>query len=372
MIGSDNKYNAIICHLTTVHQPFDTRIFYKECKTLLKAGYEVYLVASHDKDEQKEGVNIVSLPQAKNRFERMVKKTRLAYKKALEIDAQIYHFHDPELIPVGLLLEWRGKKVIYDVHEDVPKQILSKTYLPKFIRPLLSKLIEKIEYLASKKFDYIITATPFIKDRFLKNNVNTIDVQNMPILEEFIDIQHNWSYKEKAVCYVGGITKIRGIFEMLDAIKLLPEINLYLAGPLEYQNFIDDIKKSENTKFLGFLNRQELKQLFYNCICGLVLFHPEKNHINSQPNKLFEYMSAGLPVIASNFQSWKNIVESNNCGICVDPLNPKDIAEAIKYLVDNPDIARKMGENGRKAVLEKYNWENEAKKLLNVYEKLHS
>lgn len=359
-----------ICHLTTVHPVFDHRILYKECKTLVKAGYEVYLVVTHDIDETIDGVNIVALPKSQSRFERMFKKTRLAYKRALEIEAHVYHFHDPELIPVGLILKLKGKKVIYDVHEDLPRQILSKSYIPKIIRPLLSKTVEKFENYASKKFDFIITATPFIRDRFLKNHLNTIDVQNMPILEEFIDIQHNWDDKEKAVCYVGGITKIRGLYEILSAIKSLPEIKLYLAGPLEYQYFIDDINKHQNTKFLGFLNRQEIKELFKKCICGTVLLQPKVNYINSQPVKLFEYMSAGLPVIASNFPLWKDIVESNNCGICVDPLNPKEIAEAIRYLVNNPDIARKMGENGRKAVLEKYNWENEAKKLLKVYESI--
>ncbi len=94
------------------------------------------------------------------------------------------------------------------------------------------------------------------------------------------------------------------------------------------------------------------------------------NHVDAQPNKMFEYMSAGIPVIASDFPLWREIIEGCGCGICVDPLDPKKIAEAIDYLVDNPEIARRMGENGRKAVYDRYNWDVEEKKLLALYDSL--
>lgn len=358
------------CHITTVHPSFDTRIFSKECKTLAKSGYCVYLIVSHLKDEETDGVKIIALPEVKSRIMRMIKKTKLAFKKAREINAHIYHIHDPELIPIGLLLKIIGKKVIYDVHEDVPRQILSKSYIPKILRPIISKVFEIFENFAAKRFDYLIAVTPFIRDRFLKLGCRAVDVQNMPLLSEFTNIEHHWNNKEKAVCYVGGINKIRGIYEMLEAIKMLPECKLYLAGPIEDDKVREAIEKTPNAIYLGYLNRDEMKKMFGKVIVGLVLFHPEENHINAQPNKLFEYMSAGIPVIASNFPLWKEIIEKNNCGICVNPLDPKEIADAIKYLLEHPQEAKKMGENGRKAVLEKYNWDKESEKLLYVYEKI--
>ena len=133
------------------------------------------------------------------------------------------------------------------------------------------------------------------------------------------------------------------------------------------------IKKYENwskVNTLGFLNRQQVSEVLAKSHAGIVTFLPEPNHINAQPNKMFEYMSAGLPVIASNFSLWREIIEGNQCGICVDPLNPKAIGDAIQYLVDNPQKAEQMGKNGRKAVEQKYNWSIEEKKLLTLYKHL--
>lgn len=360
-----------ICHITIIHQRYDIRIFHKESKLLQEAGYEANLIIADGKcDEIKDGIHIYDIGKPKNRIERLIKFSKKAYQKAISLDCEIYHFHDPELISIALKLKKKGKKVIYDVHEDVPRQILSKSYLPKYLRRIISKFFEIYENYAVKKFDYIITSTPFIKDRFLKINHKTIDVQNMPILSEFTNIEHKWETKEKALCYIGGITKIRGIEEIIVVVKQLPEIILFIAGPLENDELKKIINNDNQIKYLGFLNRDEIKIVFKKSICGLVLLHPTINYLNSLPIKLFEYMSAGLPVIASNFPLWKEIVESNNCGICVDPLKPDEIAKAIEYLINNLDIARKMGENGRKAVIEKYNWENESKKLLSVYKSL--
>ncbi|MBD3768073.1 MAG: glycosyltransferase, partial [Gammaproteobacteria bacterium] len=100
---------------------------------------------------------------------------------------------------------------------------------------------------------------------------------------------------------------------------------------------------------------------------GLVTFLPAPNHIDAQPNKMFEYMSAGLPIITSIFPLWREIVEGNQCGLCVDPLDPQAIGEAIQYLIDNPVEAEQMGKNGRQAVEQKYNWTIEEQKLLDLY-----
>lgn len=135
-----------ICLLSSVHQSFDGRIFHKEAKTLAKTGYDVILIAQNDKEEIVDGIKIVSLPKPKNRLERMVLLTPLCLIKALKQKANVYHFHDPELLFVGILLRLFTKaKIIYDVHEDYGKQILSKLYLPKFTRWAIASAVNTIE-----------------------------------------------------------------------------------------------------------------------------------------------------------------------------------------------------------------------------------
>ncbi|MCR4420959.1 MAG: glycosyltransferase family 4 protein [Exilispira sp.] len=361
-----------LCHLTSVHLRNDTRIFLKECRTLSNNGFDVSLIVSDGKlDEILEQIKIFDIGKPKNRIERILKTTKKIYKKALEIDADIYHFHDPELIPIGLKLKKLGKKVIYDVHEDLPRQLINKSYLNKFILKLLAFLIEKYENYSSKRFDYIITATPYIRDRFVQINKNTIDINNYPILNEFYNIELK-KEKDNNICYVGGITRIRGIIELIKAIENL-DVTFHLAGDFENEEFkkgVLSLKGWKKVKYYGFTNREKVKEIFSISKIGVVTLFPTKNYLVALPIKLFEYMSASLPVIASNFPLWKEIVEGNNCGICVDPTNINEIAKAIEYLITNPEEAKKMGENGRKAVLEKYNWEKEEEKLINVYKTL--
>jgi len=372
-----------ICHLTSVHPPFDTRIFHKECKTLVEAGYEVVLIAKHQRDEVVDGIRIRALPEPKNRIERMTETVWKLYKKALAENADIYHFHDPELIPVGLLLKHKGKKVIYDVHEDVPRQILSKYWIPGPCRKFVAWAVEKTENLAARFLSAIVAATSAIAARFVSKNKNTFIVQNFPMLDEFKNnVKHanenreNFSGRTRAVVYVGGIAANRGIFEMVKAVELVAfkrDVRLFLGGKFETERLENEVKAMpgwEHVEFLGWVGRREVAEVFSKSQAGLVLLHPEPRYMVAYPVKLFEYMSAGLPVVASNFPLWKEIVEGNGCGLTVDPLNPGQIAQAIEYLLEHPDEAKRMGENGQRAVLEKYNWEKEAQKLQALYEEL--
>ena len=359
------------CILTSVHPPFDTRIFHKEAKSLVEAGYDVTLIAQHDKEEIVDGIRILPLLKPKNRLERMTKIVWLVYQKALDLDADIYHFHDPELIPVGLLLKFHGKRVIYDVHEDVPRQNLSKPYIPVAFRKPISLMIGALEAFSARRFDGVVTATPFINRRFLELGANAVNVNNYPLVSELYAAENQWKNKEKAVCYVGGIARIRGAFEMVDAIGKT-KYKLLLAGNIE-TDIEEDLKQTpgwRQVEALGFVDREGVRATMARSTAGLVLFHPEPNHIDAQPNKMFEYMSAGIPVIASNFPLWREIIEGAECGMCVDPLNPEEIAGAIQFIVDHPAEAEQMGKNGRRAVEEKYNWQIEERKLLDLYQEL--
>jgi glycosyltransferase involved in cell wall biosynthesis len=361
-----------VVHITSVHSIYDTRIFYKECKTLVGAGYEVTLVVQQDKDKEIEQIKIRGINTPKNRRERMLKTGRQVYKRALECDADIYHFHDPELIPVGLKLKSKGKKVIYDVHEDVPRQILSKQWIPLPLRRIISWAVERIEIYAAKRFDYIVTATPYIRDRFLKINEKTIDVNNYPILSELYVPHADWDNKENVVCYVGGIDIVRGIYEMVQAMGMT-ECFMLLAGKFALSAERDiavDKDGWSRVIELGHISRDEVKEVLLRSMAGLVVLQPIPNYIDALPVKMFEYMSAGIPVIASDFPLWREIIEGNKCGICVQPFDIEEIANAIKWIMTNPEQAKHMGENGRRAVEEKYNWEQEGDKLIRLYEEL--
>jgi glycosyltransferase involved in cell wall biosynthesis len=361
-----------ITHITSVHSRNDIRIFIKECSSLARKGYEVSLVVADGKgSEKRDGVSIVDAgAKEKSRHMRILKTASAAVKKAIATEADIYHLHDPELLLFSKELMRHGK-VIYDAHEDVPRQILSKGWIPRPLRKPLSFITEKVENHYVKRLNGVVTATPFIKKRFIKINTHSIDINNYPKLKELGDIEHA-SEKKRLICYVGGISTIRGIFEMVQAMQYVNG-KLLLAGNFsseEEKAFARTLPGWEKVIELGFCDREQLKRVLALSSAGLVLFHPKPNHINSQPNKLFEYMGSGLPVVASSFPLWIKIVSSSKCGICVNPLNPKEIGKAINWILDNPKKTASMGRKGRKATQTNYNWETESKKLLNFYKKI--
>lgn len=371
-----------IAHITTVHKPFDVRIFHKECMSLKSAGYNVHLIAKKIQKEIKKeyinGIKIIPITEQKNRLKRLLISSKDVYIEAKKSKATIIHFHDPELIPVGIILSLQGRKIIYDVHEDLPRQILSKHWISPLLRYPVSWSTELIEWFASRIFfSGIVPATPKIATRFPLSK--TTLVQNYPIQEEQTKYKGTpWGNRKRQVAYVGGVDSTRGVLENIEALNMLPSslnIRMLLAGPFSSSALEQKCKKQQGWQqvdYHAWLTRAGVMEELNRSIAGLVVLHPTPAYIDSLPIKMFEYMLAGIPVIASDFPLWREIINENNCGILVNPSKPEETAKAIKWIAEHPKQAEKMGKNGQKAVEKKYNWSQEAKKLLHLYKQLES
>lgn len=331
------------------------------------------IVADGAGPETRDGVRIFDVGKPSGRMKRMLATTRRVLNQAIALDCDLYHFHDPELMPVGQALKRRGKRVIYDAHEDLPQDILSKPYIPRPLRQPIAASARLVERSICRGFDHVVAATPTIRDRFSAMGVPAIDIKNYPILGE-LDDGVSAAAKEKVVCYVGGLSAARGIHDTIAAMALCQsDVHLVLAG-----NFVGAGTQEmavaspgwSRVDYLGFLSREAVRDLLSRSLAGLVTLHPTPAYLTSLPIKMFEYMSAGVPVIASDFPLWQDLVEDNACGICVNPLDPKAIAAAIDRLVNDPAEAQRMGENGRRAVRERYNWKIEEARLLALYASL--
>jgi glycosyltransferase involved in cell wall biosynthesis len=365
---------ARVVHLTTVHPRDDIRIFRKECVSLAHAGYEVVqVVADGLGDAQEQGVRIVDVgPRPAGRLARMRQLPQRALAAVRELRPALLHIHDPELLPIAVTMAGEALPVIYDAHEDVPRQILTKQWIAKPLRAVISHAFERYENHQVQKLSAVVAATPHIAERFARVARLAVNVNNFPFLDELAPPAAPLP-REQAVCYVGGITRTRGALNMVRAIALLPGVRLLLAGGFE-----DAALKAELTRepgwaqvdYLGQIGRDAVRDVLARASTGLVTLLPMPSYIDSLPIKMFEYMSAQLPVVASDFALWRGIVEDSHCGVCVDPVNPQAIADAIRSVLDDPDRIAAMGQAGRAAVLSRYNWPQAEKQLLALYAEL--
>lgn len=368
-----------VCHLTTVHSVDDGRIFRKECTSLAANGFDVTLIACGNEsfEEIKDGVKriVLNVP-VKNRIHRFFKRTKAIYNKALEQNSDIYHFHDPELLPIGVKLKKNGKKVIYDSHEDTGQLIKSKKYIPLFLRNIVFYAFEMYENYSAKRFDSIITVTPSIVKKFQKNNKNTFQITNYPILDSTA-YTDNLIENKRDLVFAGHITHAYMFENLINALDKTSNIKLRLAGRPVTQKYLEGLKSLNGWKkieYFGLISNSEVLNIYNSSLIGIACLGYignvgyKEGSLGNQ--KLFEFMGSGLAVICTDFKLWKEIVEKEKCGICINPYNINEITEAIQYLADNPEVAIKMGHNGKKAVEREYNWKTQENKLIEIYNNL--
>lgn len=364
-----------VCHLTSVHQNNDVRIFKKECVSLAKAGYEVYLVA-HGESSYTDGVHIVGVGDFTCRIKRMLVSARVIYKKALEIDADIYHIHDPELLPWALKLKGKGKKVIFDSHENYVMQIRHRAYLPKLIGAVIAKAYYFYETAVVKKLDAVIfPCTMGGKNIFQNRARRTVFISNAPLLSELYDRYNSSSAKaERTIVHVGTLSYERGITHLVKAAAKA-QARLILAGKFvspQYYESVTAMPEFAAVDYRGFVSREELVDVCGQANIGLCTLLNSGQYFGADTlaTKVYEYMSLGLPVIISDTPYAQSINKKYHFGVCVNPECVDEIAQAITYILDNPEKAKKMGANGRRLVFERFNWGIEEKKLLALYAQL--
>ncbi|MDC0552986.1 glycosyltransferase [Methylophilaceae bacterium] len=302
-------------------------------------------------------------------FSSTIPRSYYINKVARTLNLDVVHLHDPELIFLGLYLKLKGMHVIYDSHEDFPKQILGKNYLfnsqlNNYFVKILAPSARLFFYIILRHFSGVIAATPSIRNSLIKINPNCIVINNYPVLS---DIEFtSFDKKKKSALYIGNVHEAKGSFDYENASKFVHRSIVFdIVGryrmPLYFSN---------NLKYHGLKSRNELNYFFRNSFVGLCVFHPIPNYIEAQPIKLYEYMAAGRPVIVSNFPLWEKFIRENNCGIVVPPHNPRAIAEAVEKLYYDQKLASRLGVNGRRAVEAKYNWSLEEVKLIAFYNKI--
>ena len=359
-----HKKRYKVVHVATGHSFDDTRIFRKQCLSLHKKGYDVSLIIPHHESFEHEGVSIKAIRPSGARLYRILIAPFAALVSAMRENGHVYHLHDPNLIPIGLLLKLFGKKVIFDSHENYVAEMGSKGWVPQKLRAPLSRVYECIESFSVSRFDAVVTVNDVTFNRFVGvANLNVL-IMNYPILGEIKALED--SSKSRDFIWLGMISPIRSCRQLDQAFNSI-EANLDVIGTA-----VDFVPNSNNVNLFGAIDQNAAFSRAKDYLAGIVTYLPEPNSIDAMPNKLFEYMHLGLPVIASNFPHWVKMINEIGCGICVDPESVDEIRDALDWFLKNPGQAKKMGNAGRLAVLDRFSWGSEEIKLLDMYREILS
>lgn len=367
-----------VCHISTVHSALDVRIFYRECRSLVQAGYEVHLVIPRAENSVRDGVSIHCIPVVKSRFVRMLLMPWVAMRKALQTKASLYHYHDPELLFMGFVLRWiLGKKVIFDVHEPVALQVMSKPWLPRWSRKAIALLYRLIEKIFSQGQELVLANEYSVA----RHPHRAYLVRNYPLFRDDVAGLANAKNRNTdppLLVYVGGVARIRGAMVYVELAGKLAQrghdFHMQIVGPCseqlqtELKARIESLGLQDKVLLRDRIDWPEAMELVSKATIGMCLLLPVPNYTASLATKILEYMMLGTPVLASNFDCWRDIVEGEGAGMMAEPTDINEVADVCEWMLNNPDELRAMGQRGMEAVRSKYNWSSEFRELLRCYE----
>jgi glycosyltransferase involved in cell wall biosynthesis len=369
-----------VCIFTTVHRPFDVRVFHRQARTLARAGYDVTLLAHGDENKTVQGIHVRTIARPKNRFFRLLSLFRFGFYCFRE-KANVYHFHDLECLPLGFLLKKvTGRAVIYDCHENYPETAYERVWYPDWVKPLLAKLIARFEPALAKQLDKVICVVADQKARFDAAGCDTALVRNVPRLEIFEQALQIEAPVQNRLIYLGGQSVARGARTLVDIMADLsethPDIKLLCLGPFneplveaETKAYVKHRGLDHTIEYINMVPHEKVPEYVTTSLIGLIPWQPHQQMLKMiSPNKVFEYMACKIPIVASDLPSLKDIIVKSGAGVTVQADHVKAHADAIRKLLSDPDLCHQYAKQGHQYVQTHHNWDIEAQKLLGVYQ----
>jgi glycosyltransferase involved in cell wall biosynthesis len=368
-----------VCHVISGYHRNDARVFVRQCRSLKQAGYDVSLLTNDGKpDEILEGIPVISCRvHWPERWKVLVAAKRQFMPEAVRLDADVYQLHSPELLPMVHPLRRLGKGVVYDAHEDLPRHLLEKEWLPDLLRRPFGFAAESYLRRTLRQVDDVVSPHSHVVDQLRRTIGKGTLVANFPIVQPLPALtETEFATRPAAICYTGTVYAYSNQEATLDAIAPLQGIRYRVAGYIDdrHHRALAQRPGAAKLEVMGRVGRAELRALYMSCVAGLAVYDYKHNlgwKLGSYgTNKVFEYMEAGLPLICTDYDLWRDIVDRYQCGVYVRPGAVNEIRAAIDYVMSDRARAFRMGQNGRRAVLEEFNWSSEERKYLAVFERL--
>lgn len=366
-----------VCHVCSGHRDDDARVYERECVSLAEAGYDVHLVARSTATEPfcRRGVTIHPVPVFSSRLARLLCRKRVA-DLAASLCPDVYHVHEPELLR-PILRRADGRPVIWDVHEPYLENIRTKHWIPRPLRLLVRLAWDRLERSLVRRCAAVVPATQWLAPRYYDLNNRVVALANFPRLPDHVETSPV-PRRANALVFTGSIFPNRGMAGALQAMAILQQkgivVTFDLAGAPLTPKYLDELMRAAerlgvlaNVTFHGYLPLEEVRRLQQTCGIGYTAELMAAGSQVGYPVKMFEFMMHGLPLVYSDFPVFRTVAAESDAGIAVDPTQPQQIADAIERLVADPVLARRLGENGRRAVYERFNWDAEWPKLRDLY-----